>query len=65
MVNPADGTRYEIPLTYGSYWSDAVQRVYHAQGTDTPPVVGASRLEPISSRTAGATERNSCRYPGP
>jgi hypothetical protein len=47
MVNPADGRRYEVPLTYGTYWSDAVQRVYRTTSPDAPPVIGASRLEPI------------------
>jgi hypothetical protein len=48
MVNPADGTRWEVPLSYGTYWSDAAQRVYRTSpGADTPPVVGATRLEPI------------------
>ena len=47
MVNPADGRRYEVPLSYGTYWSDAVQRVYRTAGPDTPPVIGATRLEPI------------------
>lgn len=47
MVNPADGRRYEVPLTYGTYWSDAAQRVYRTPGPDTPPVIGADRLEPI------------------
>jgi hypothetical protein len=47
MVNPADGRRYEVPLAYGSYWSDAVQRVYNTTSPDTPPVIGATRLEPI------------------
>jgi hypothetical protein len=47
MVNPADGTRYEVPLSYGAYWSDAAQRVYRTASPDAPPVSGASRLEPI------------------
>ncbi len=47
MVNPTDGTRYEVPLSYGTYWSDAAQRVYHTPSPDTPPVTGADRLEPI------------------
>jgi hypothetical protein len=46
-VNPADGRRYEVPLSYGSYWSDAAQRVYRTASPDTPPVVGANRLESI------------------
>ena len=48
MINPADGRRYEVPLSYGTYWSDAAQRVYRTSpGHDTPPVIGAERLEPI------------------
>jgi hypothetical protein len=47
MVNPADGRRYEVPLSYGTYWSDALQRVYRTTSPDTPPVIGADRLEPI------------------
>jgi hypothetical protein len=47
MVNPADGRRYEVPLSYGTYWSDAAQRVYRTSGPDAPPVIGAGRLEPI------------------
>jgi hypothetical protein len=47
MVNPTDGTRYEVPLSYGTYWSDAAQRVYRTPSPDTPPVTGADRLEPI------------------
>jgi hypothetical protein len=47
MVNPADGTRYEVPLAYGTYWADAVQRVYRTPSPDGPPVIGAGRLEPI------------------
>jgi hypothetical protein len=47
MVNPADGRRYEVPLSYGTYWSDAIQRVYRTAGLDTPPVIGATHLEPI------------------
>jgi hypothetical protein len=47
MVNPADGTRYEVPLSYGTYWSDAAQRVYRTPSPGAPPVPGADRLEPI------------------
>ena len=48
MINPVDGRRYEVPLSYGTYWSDAAQRVYRTSpGLDTPPVIGAERLEPI------------------
>jgi hypothetical protein len=48
MINPADGTRWEVPLSYGTYWADAAQRVYRtAPGADLPPVVGATRMEPI------------------
>jgi len=47
MINPADGRRYEVPLAYGTYWSDAVQRVYRTTDPYSPPVTGASRLEPI------------------
>jgi hypothetical protein len=47
MVNPVDGTRYEVPLSFGTYWSDAAQRVYRTTSPDGPPVVGADRLEPI------------------
>jgi hypothetical protein len=48
MINPADGTRWEVPLSYGTYWADAAQRVYRtAPGTDLPPVIGATRMEPI------------------
>ncbi len=48
MINPVDGRRYEVPLSYGTYWSDAAERVYRTSpGIDTPPVVGAERLEPI------------------
>jgi hypothetical protein len=47
MVNPVDGTRYEVPLSYGTYWSDAAQRVYRTSSPDTPPVIGADRLETI------------------
>jgi hypothetical protein len=47
MVNPADGTRYEVPLAYGTYWSDAARRVYRTASPDAAPVIGASRLEPI------------------
>ncbi len=37
----------EVPLSYRTYWSDA-ERVYRTRpGIDTPPVVGAERLEPI------------------
>jgi hypothetical protein len=47
MVNPADGRRYEVPLSYGTYWSDAAQYVYRTTSPDTPPATGATRLEPI------------------
>ena len=47
MVNPADGTRYEVPLSCGTYWSDAAQRVYRTPSPGAPPVPGADRLEPI------------------
>jgi len=47
MINPADGRRYEVPLAYGTYWSDAVQRVYRTTDPYSPPVTGASRLESI------------------
>jgi hypothetical protein len=47
MINPVDGRRYEVPLSYGSYWSDAAQRVYRTASPDTQPVTGADRLEPI------------------
>lgn len=47
MVNPVDGRRYEVPLSYGTYWSDAAQRVYRTSSPDAPPVIGADRLEPI------------------
>lgn len=47
MVNPADGRRYEVPLTYGTYWADAAQRVYRTPSLGTQPVIGADRLEPI------------------
>ena len=47
MVNPVDGRRYEVPLSYGAYWSDAAQRVYRTSSFDAPPVIGADRLEPI------------------
>jgi hypothetical protein len=47
MVNPVDGRRYEVPLSYGTYWSDAVQRVYRTTDPNAPPVIGANRLEPI------------------
>ena len=47
MVNPVDGRRYEVPLSYGTYWSDAVQRAYRTTDPNAPPVIGANRLEPI------------------
>jgi hypothetical protein len=47
MINPADGRRYEVPLAYGTYWSDAAERVYRTSSPDGPPTVGADRLEPI------------------
>jgi hypothetical protein len=47
MVNPTDGTRYEVPLSYGAYWTDAAQRVYRTPSPGAPPVPGADRLEPI------------------
>ena len=47
MVNPADGRRYEVPLSYGTYWADAAQRVYRTADPTTQPGIGANRLEPI------------------
>lgn len=47
MINPVDGRRYEVPLTYGTYWSDAAQRVYRTPTPDGPPTTGSTRLEPI------------------
>jgi len=47
MINPVDGRRYEVPLTYGTYWSDPAQYVYRTTSPGDPPVVGATRLEPI------------------
>ena len=47
MINPADGTRYEVPLSNGAYWTDALQRVYRTPSPGTPPVPGADHLEPI------------------
>ena len=47
MINPANGTRYEVPLSNGAYWTDALQRVYRTPSPGTPPVPGADHLEPI------------------
>jgi hypothetical protein len=47
MVNPADGTRVEVPSVNGTYWADPARRVYLTPDPGTQPVPGAERLEPI------------------
>lgn len=61
MVNPTDGTRYEIPLSYGANWSDAAQCVYRTPAPAPRQSPAPAASNPSDRAKAQITRRNQHR----